>query len=165
MSDQERYGFRNAAYSAWHRPDSVSRYIDLEQAQLLGMIDLDVALYLEFDRRGYYPVALVEVAVDVGQDHKCASVTQNLARLSELPAVLLLYKLSPNPNPTQPEVNDIQGFRFKKLYPLPDDTEWRPLTVSQWINLLIRIRKMGADRWQRFLRSEMEKRNNEWERD
>lgn len=43
---EERYGNRDRTYSAWHRRLSTRRFVGLERAQLLAMIDLDAALYV-----------------------------------------------------------------------------------------------------------------------
>jgi hypothetical protein len=42
---EERFGNRDRTYSAWHRRSSVRRFVGIEKAQLLAMIDLDGALY------------------------------------------------------------------------------------------------------------------------
>ena len=46
---EEIYGTRDRAYSAWHRRGSTRRYVGIDRAQLLAMIDLDAALYVEYD--------------------------------------------------------------------------------------------------------------------
>ena len=46
---EEKYGTRDRAYSAWHRRKSTRRFIGIEHAQLLAMIDLDASLYVEYD--------------------------------------------------------------------------------------------------------------------
>jgi len=66
---EERYGQRDRAYSAWHRRLSTRRFVGIDRAQLLAMIDLDAALYVDYDDRTKEPVALIETAMDVGQDH------------------------------------------------------------------------------------------------
>jgi hypothetical protein len=61
------------------------RYVGIERAQLLHMIDLDGALFVEYDGGTKKPLALIETARDVGQAYKCATVTANLARRARLP--------------------------------------------------------------------------------
>ena len=51
----------------------------IDSAQLLAMIDLDASLYVEYDDNSKEPLALIETAQDVGQAHKSATVTTNLA--------------------------------------------------------------------------------------
>ena len=46
---EERYSTRDRAYSVWHRRFSTRRFIGIEAAQRLSMIDLDAALYVEYD--------------------------------------------------------------------------------------------------------------------
>lgn len=71
----ERYGTRDQAYSAWHRAQSTRRYVGIEEAARLSMIDLDGALYVEYDDRDREPLALIETARDVGQKTKACTVT------------------------------------------------------------------------------------------
>ena len=80
MTQEERRGTRDMSYSAWHRRKSTSRFVGIEKAQTLAMIDLDAALYVEYDDSEKRPLALIEVAVDVGQRWKAGTVTQLLAR-------------------------------------------------------------------------------------
>ena len=68
----ERYGTRDQAYSAWHRCQSTRRYVGIEQAARLSMIDLDGALFVEYDNGDREPLALIETARDVGQPVKPA---------------------------------------------------------------------------------------------
>lgn len=82
---EERYGTRDRTYSAWHRRLSTRRFVGIDRAQLLAMIDLDASLYVEYDDRTKEPVALIETARDVGQEHKPVTVTR---RLAVRPAVL-----------------------------------------------------------------------------
>lgn len=70
MSQEERYGARDMSYSAWHRRNSTRRFIGIEYAQLLAMIDVDVSLYVEYDDKTKMPLALIEIAIDVGQESK-----------------------------------------------------------------------------------------------
>jgi hypothetical protein len=115
MSQEETYGTRGREYSAWHRRFSIARYVGIEAAQRLAMIDLDAALYVEYDDRSREPLALIETARDVGQDHKPATVTRNLARRARVPAFVLLYRLSQDRNPADPRYRDVAGLRLKRL--------------------------------------------------
>lgn len=69
----ERYGTRDLSYSAWHRVASIRRYVGWERAQLLSMVDADCVLFLEYHHENKQPLALIEAAVDVGQDYKPAT--------------------------------------------------------------------------------------------
>jgi hypothetical protein len=77
----ERFGTRDLSYSAWHRTNPG-----------LGMVDVD---HVEMCRSCQEPLALIETAIDVGQDifGKKAYVTINLARKAGLPVFVVLYKL------------------------------------------------------------------------
>lgn len=67
---EERFNIRDLTYSAWHRRLSTRRFVGIEKAQSLAMIDLDGALYIEYDDGSKRPVALIETAIDVGQHTK-----------------------------------------------------------------------------------------------
>lgn len=142
---EERYGTRDRSYSAWHRRQSTARFIGLERAQLLAMIDLDAALYVEYDNRSREPLALIETARDVGQDFKSASVTMRLARRAGVPAYVLLYDLDGRRNPADPRWRDIARFRVKRLWPRPERA-WRTLTPPEWAAGLVQIRAWAARR-------------------
>ena len=82
MTQEERYGTRDGAYSAWHRRYSIRRFVGIENAQLLGMIDVDTILWVEYKDKERWPTVLIETAQDVGQPYKTATVTQNLAKMA-----------------------------------------------------------------------------------
>ena len=46
MPHEEVTGTRDRTYSAWHRRMSTRRYVGIEAAQTLCMIDLDASLYV-----------------------------------------------------------------------------------------------------------------------
>jgi hypothetical protein len=142
---EEQFPLRDRAYSAWHRRLSTRRFIGIERATRLSMIDLDAALYVEFDDQSREPLALIETARDVGQGHKVATVTAKLARRARLPAYTLLYQLANQPNPADTRYPDIRGFRVRRIWPLPEPG-WRTLTPQQWANALLEIRDWSADR-------------------
>ena len=90
MAQEEKYGTRDRTYSAWHRRLSTQRFVGIEKAQLLAMIDLDAALYVEYDDGTKEPLALIETAQDVGQAYKPATVTLRLAKRADF---ALLYRI------------------------------------------------------------------------
>lgn len=147
MSQEERFGTRPQEYSTWHRVRSIARFVGLEAAQRLKMIDQDVTLYLEFDGPSREPLALMEVALDVGQKDKPASTTAKLAARSNLPAFTVLYRLSTNPNPADKRQFDIAGFRVRRIWPAPEHG-WRALTPAEWAQGLCQIRSWSAARLQ-----------------
>lgn len=144
MAQEEIYGTRDRSYSAWHRRNSTRRFVGIENAQLLHMIDMDAALYVEFDDHDKSPLALIETALDRGQPWKTATVTRNLAELAGIPAFVVLYKLSETRrNEADPDWFDIDSFRVKRLRPNPT-FGWKLITPQQWADSLVGIRKREA---------------------
>ena len=143
MSQEEIYNTRDRTYSAWHRRLSTGRYVGIERAQLLAMIDLDASIYVEYDDGTKEPLALIETAKDVGQKYKTASVTLNLAKRASLPCFVLLYKISDNKNPYDKNWHDIASFRVKRLWPF-FEKDWRILSPDQWAKTLLRMRDWQA---------------------
>ncbi len=144
MPQEEIYDSRERTYSAWHRRLSTRRFIGIEKAQLLAMIDLDASLYVEYDDGTKDPVALIETARDVGQTYKCATVTQKLAKRADLPCFVVLYTIATALNPADSQWQDISSFRVKRLWPRPE-YDWRIRTPQEWAEALLRMREWGAD--------------------
>lgn len=142
---EERYGTRDRTYSAWHRRLSTRRFVGIERAQSLAMIDLDASLYVEYDDGTKAPVALIETAIDVGQRFKSATVTMKLAKLSGLPCYCVLYSCSKTPNPADPVWPDILSFRVKRLWPKPEHS-WRTIQPAEWAGALLQIRDWASKR-------------------
>jgi len=140
---EERYGTRDMTYSAWHRRMSTRRFVGIEKAQTLSMIDLDGALYVEFDDGSKEPIALIETAQDVGQMNKPVTVTTKLAQRSGLPCYCVLYKCSKKVNPADPTWPDIDYFRIKRVWPKPDKN-WRIVQPNEWADALIKIRSWAS---------------------
>ncbi len=142
MAQEERYGYRGREYSVWHRRNSTRRFVGIEHAQRLAMIDVDAAIFLEYDDGTKEPMALVEVARDVGQDHKTATVTQTLAAKAKIPAYVVLYTLSDQANPADKTCCDIQAFRVRLLNPYV--TAWVLMSPVSWAKYLLRVREFVA---------------------
>lgn len=142
---EERYGIRDLSYSAWHRAASIRRFVGWEHAQLLAMCDADAVLFLEYHESSKEPLALIEAAIDVGQDHKPATAITRLARRARVPAYLVLYERSADFNPADPRARDVASFRIKRLWPRAD-TSWRSVQPGEWANALLRIRAWAARR-------------------
>jgi hypothetical protein len=144
LSHEERYGGARASeYSAWHRRRSVARFVGSEKAQLLSLIDVDGALFLEFCDETKEPLALIETARDVGQARKVATVTARLAQRAGLPSYTVLYRLSDKANPADPAVKDVAAFRLKRTWPYPE-SGWRTLTPQEYCDALLKIRAWSA---------------------
>ena len=142
---EERYGVRDLSYSAWHRAASIRRFVGWEHAQLLNMVDADCVLFLEYHEQNKEPLALIEAAIDVGQEYKAATAITRLAKRARIPAYLVLYRRSTEQNPADPRSLDLAGFRIKRLWPRAE-TSWREVPPEQWANALLRIRAWAARR-------------------
>jgi len=145
MAQEEKYGERDLVYSTWHRAKSTRRYVGIEHAQLLAMIDVDVPIWIEYDDANKEPLALIETARDTGQSNKTATVTLNLARRANLPCFVVLYTLADYPNPADTKWRDIASFRVKRLYPKLEK-EWRIMTPKQWAENLLTMRQWKASK-------------------
>lgn len=143
----ERYETRDRAYGAWHRAASISRYLCQDQAESLTMVDLDAVLFTEYDNAGKFPLALIEVARDIGQE-KPAGVMLQLARLAGVPAYVALYTTASTANPANPNWSDIEQFRVRRVWPRPE-AGWRVLTPAQWARALVQIRCWQMRRFER----------------
>jgi hypothetical protein len=145
MAQREQHGARDLSYSAWHRAAPIRRIAGWERAQLISMVDADCVLFLEYHDRTKEPLALIEAAIDVGQNHKPASAITRLAQRARLPAYALLYRRAPTFNPADPRWQDIAEFRVKRLWP-GADTRWRSVKPDEWANALLQIRAWSARR-------------------
>lgn len=143
MAQEEVFGTRDRSYSAWHRRASTRRFVGIERAQTLAMIDLDASLYVEYDDGTKEPLALVETALDRGQAIKPATVTKKLARRATLPAYILLYELAECRNPADKEWCDIKSFRVRRIWPEPE-TKWEKIEPSEWARRLVLLREWSA---------------------
>jgi hypothetical protein len=140
MSQNERFGFRDAAYSLWHRAASSKRFVGVEKAQTLAMIDIDVMPWVEAEEGAFEPLALIETAVDNNQPGKCGSILANVARRANLPCYTVLYRVTQDLNPAYPQVPDIVEFRVRRLWPLPA-TPWVSMTPERYCRGLLNMRQ------------------------
>lgn len=101
------------------------------------------------DPEGRVAMALSEAAPKLakrmGQQHKPATAITRLARRARIPAYLVLYQRSTQPNPADPRMVDVSGFRIKRLYPRAE-TAWRTVPPAEWASALLRIRAWAAKR-------------------
>lgn len=104
MSEQERYGTRDQTFSRWHRYPTLPRWCKA--------IDLDFLEFCAFCKR---PLALIELAQDVGQETKPTTVLQQLSQMSGVPAYCILY--------TGEEPDVIIAARIRRVEPNPTDFE------------------------------------------
>jgi hypothetical protein len=149
MAEHERWGTRNDDYSAWHRSPSIGRYLDDSvDASLMAMIDLDVVLYLEYEKATQEPLAVIEVACDTsnnrgltGIEYKNAGVTERLAVKAGIFGFVVLYKSSRSErNPADRKAWDIEWFKYKRLHPKPDG-RWHFASPEEWADVIYRLRR------------------------
>lgn len=143
MAQEERFGSRNLVYSAWHRRGSTGRFVGLEMAQLLSMIDVDHVLWLEVDDETKEPVAIIEEAEDRGQFKPC-SIVINFAKRANIPAVCVLWTPADQPNPADMNEPDIASFRIQRLWP-KTERGWRNLAPAEYAQVLLKMRNIGAN--------------------
>ena len=144
MPQEERMGFRDLTYSRWHRLDSIKRFLNEEQAQLLWMIDLDASPWVEWDDGIKEPMALIETARASSNGlNKPFSIIQGLARRTRpnIPAYVVLYTASSTRWLGQ--TRDIDSFRVKRVWPNPRDV-WETKTPSEYAQFLIKVRQWSA---------------------
>ena len=141
----ELSGERSLVYSTWHRRYSTARFVGIEAAQRLAMVDIDRYLWVEYDDRSREPLALIETARDIGQDVKVSTITRNWARRAGIAAYVALYRHADCANPAAPRIPDIASFRVKRLWPRPE-REWSTYTPHDWAKNLLALREYGARR-------------------
>ena len=117
MTEYERTGLRSLVYSTWHRTPSLSRYLPREWAHECAMVDLDG---IEYCRRCWQPVGLVEIARDNGQQHKSTAVMRACANKLDVPALLVFY--TPNDDDS-----DIVAFRVRWIVSARVPPEFRSM--------------------------------------
>ncbi|RSC15094.1 hypothetical protein [Burkholderia cenocepacia] len=142
---EEQFLIRDRAYGVWHRTRSISRFIGTREARALTMADLDSVLFVEFGCSNKVPLALVEVARDIGQE-KASGVIHQLARMAGLPAFVALYSPASRANPASPAWHDIEEFRVRRVWPKPEK-RWRRLSPAEWAEALVQIRDWQLKRF------------------
>jgi hypothetical protein len=137
MTLTERHGNRNGdlLYSAWHRPNSMRRYMPPDIADEMMMINIDALArrerWIETRANTHEPLFLVETAFDTGLSDKPARATQRLAARAQLEAYVTLI----TPNDIR---DDIIGFRVRQVNPCTGI--WIKLTPQDYADLLLRAR-------------------------
>lgn len=119
MTNRERSGIRDLAYSTWHRK---------ALSDDASFIDID---WVEWRKSCYRTLAVYETAYDNGRnDSKPYFVIQRLAKLARINGYLVLYAK---------DGATVTGFRVKRVYPRLDD-EFVRFTPAQWAEHLRRLR-------------------------
>jgi hypothetical protein len=135
---EEQFLIRDRSYGVWHRLRSIERFPGHRQAKSLTIADLDSVMFVEYGYDNKLPLALVEVAQDIGQE-KPTGVIRPLAKMANLPAFVALYTPAPRPNPLSPAWHDIGQSRVKCVWPRPE-AAWRNLSPSEWASAAVQIR-------------------------
>lgn len=142
--EKEKMGFRDEAYSRWHRTESSQRFLGRD-ASRLGMVDIDAVFWIEYERSTNMPLALIETAIWWNSDqYKNAAVLTNLAKRASLPCFLVLYELSESDNPVYPEVKDIDRFHVKRLWKPP--VKKTIFTPEEYAEFLLKLREITEEK-------------------
>lgn len=145
MADKEKCGFRDATYSAFHRTESIKRFIgDGVCANQIGMIDLDFSLWIEFSTKSYVPLVLVETARYSGNHAKSSTVLKQLCTRANIPGLCVLYEPSSSKNPADRRYQDITQFHVRHRYP-HDDNQWLILSPHEYVDLIVSMRRSSCD--------------------
>ena len=118
MTRYEKTWKRDLTYSLWHR--------GLEDD--ITMIDIDS---VEYCSTCFEPLALLELARDVGQSHKPHIVTKKPAEKAGLPAYVVFYKVN--------EKGEIIQFRVRQV--APTEGEERIMTPEQYADFLRKLHR------------------------
>ena len=134
-------GHRCLAYSAWHRIDSISRYVGRTDAVTMTMVDIDCAYWVESNRAGTV-LGLIETTKDNRMYDKPCYVLLDIAQRMT-PTVfcgVLYYTLSRENNPAQPTQRDISCFVWQQFWP----KKRYPIRYSpeKWAKRLLHMRAM-----------------------
>lgn len=119
----ERTGFRDEAYSRWHRKLSKPGH------RQLRFINLD---WLEQCDECYRTVAVLELAYDNGeQDHKAAYATRETARALRAPGYVVLYRRTAD--------GLIDSVRVRQIAPV-ESQEYVAYSAERWAHHLYDLR-------------------------
>lgn len=165
MAAKEKTGIRSLTPSAWHRKDSIERFVDSNTAKGMTMQDIDC---VEYDNATKTPLLLTEVGLDVNQKDKPIGV---LTKMSDMfgragvcvPFCTILYTPSDKPNPCI-EANIImrglerQMDEIKRIGGVPDiesfrvrcpsffeDSNWYILSPKECALFLVNARNNSYD--------------------
>lgn len=113
-----KYEEMDMTYMKWHH-DKCGRH--------MSAVDIDSVEYCAICGE---LLALIEVALDIGQSEKSTTITRKLARLANLPAYLVFYEKNSD--------NDIVSFRLSQL--CPERTEEKAMTPFEYQMFLCSLR-------------------------
>lgn len=116
MSRVERTGWRDEAYSAWHR----------SLVDGLDFLDIDWIEYCHVCKR---ELAVYELCADIHQEDKVAYKTKDVAEKLGVPGFVVLYHVT---NGT------VDGFRIRRLTAPASD--WKNVSPETWARQLVALR-------------------------
>jgi len=122
-------------YHEWHRTASIKRFLPEEGAYSLAMFDVDA---VEVCRFCGVPLAIFELTRWLDVDDKATTYLRKIAKMANLPGVLVYYDVSDQPNPANPEWRDISRFFIKVVSPAFG--ELTEVTPSEYATRLSRLR-------------------------
>lgn len=115
MSRYERFGQRDLTFSLWHR----------SLPNRCTCIDID---FLEYCQRCRAPLALIEIAREVGQENKPTLVMQRLAEAAGIVAYVVIYTVDGT------QLDSIGNCRVAKVAPERGEFfNMRPAQVGELI--------------------------------
>jgi hypothetical protein len=139
MLEEQTYK-RWPTYSAWHRPESIDRYIkNWKTSCSLSSVDIDHIFYMEWNKFRWFPLALIEAAGETDKD-KSGYMIGALGQLSRIPAYVVIYTPTVGkPNPKCVWAEDIASFRIRQVAPVPE-SEYRYMTCEEYAKWLVQLR-------------------------
>lgn len=142
MQEHEKSGYRDLIYNVWHRPQSIGRFIPMEDAMNLRSIDIDLVECTKSGRT----VLIHELARDIGQENKSTNIIRRMAQDMDCCALLTLYTPSEKLNPADVRFLDISAFRVRKIWPNPeqDFRDFMPDEYANYLNDLVKRLKRGG---------------------
>ena len=154
MPQDERTGFRDQSFSAFHRADSISRFTENDKiAKQLTLIDMDASWWIESDPISREPLALFELAQYHGKpSYKPAPVLGTLGERAGVPVYVIQYKTGDEANPANPGSKDIVEFHVRRDFGFMDPRNEEKnvtLTPQRFVDWLIEVRARGIARIER----------------
>lgn len=144
MSEQRRNKNVDWLWNEWHRPgrDKMWRFLEKKQAWELGMIDIDCCEWCRYCRQ---PLALIEAKV-WGADRNF-EVTENLARMAQIPAYCVEYR------PTDGDVWNGQDIAEFRVTSSTSQAIYTPDGMANFLYDMRREHHCGEATAQRYARS------------
>lgn len=149
MPHKERTGTRKLIYSAWHRKDSIKRFLAGNEvvASRLMMIDID-GMWIEakhpYDRPPVALIETVEISYKLKPESyypKSVNILYQLGKAANIPVFLVLYLADYSQrNPASPNEPDIVEFYVKEYYPVKSKL-WKCYTPEGYAKFLVYLRQ------------------------